>query len=340
MKTQKLLIFGGTGFIGKSLAIQFLQQSWEVVIIGRPDALLKCQNESLFRSHPAHLSFAVWDGETLAQTWTQHLEQADLVINLAGKSVNCRYTEKNKKAVLESRVHTTRLIGEAIDHCKYPPELWINAGSSTIYRHSLDTAQTESGGTISEWKKDNMPFSLFDQLRFQQMDFSVMVCKAWEDSFWKCSTPYTRKICLRIAITLGRGGVMEPYRMLAKWGLGGHQGTGRQKLSWVHIKDIGRACQFLFDQKELNGIFNLAAPEVATNQSFTTLVRKTLNRSFGLNASNEMLELGALIIGTETELMLKSRWVYPQRLLEAGFQFQYPELGKAVPEILQHWNKD
>lgn len=202
-----------------------------------------------------------------------------------------------------------------------------------------------------------MPFSLLDQVRFlckktkclitkgrhsiayQQLDndFSVSVCKAWEQCFWESPTPSTRKIALRIAIVLGRGGVMQPYRMLSLLGLGGKQGHGKQKFSWIHIQDLCRACEYLETRQELNGVFNLAAPGVITNAEFCQTINQTLQQKIALPATTTMLELGAFLLGTETELILKSRWVKPRRLLEAGFSFNYPTLAPTVENILSNW---
>ena len=169
-------------------------------------------------------------------------------------------------------------------------------------------------------------------------DFSVAVCKAWEQTFFECPTPQTRKVALRIAIVLGRGGVMQPYRTLTLLGLGGQQGTGRQKFSWIHLNDLCRACEFISQKQELTGVFNLAAPGVVTNAEFCSNIKSLMNKRMALPATAFLLELGAMLLGTETELILKSRWVAPRRLLEAGFKFEYPELNGALKNILGRWN--
>jgi hypothetical protein len=358
MPKKKLLLFAGTGFIGQELSNFFISH-WDVVVIGRTSSLQKFTTR-WNRIHPnLPIKTETWDGRHIESNWSRHLEAADLVINLAGKSVNCRYNEQNKKEILESRTTTTTLIGKAIAACQNPPKLWINAGSSTIYAHSLLRGNDEYTGFISDAKYDNMPYSILDRIRFKlkrlwricqfgnnsfevnslNQDFSVHVCKKWEESFYRSATPTTRKIGLRIAITLGRGGVMVPYRMLTKIGLGGAQGDGHQKLSWIHVQDVCRACEFLYEQKHLEGCFNLSAPEVISNRQFTQTMCKKMNAKIALPAGKSLLEMGALLILTETELILKSRWVISKKLQDAGFQFVYPTIDKCVDEILTNWSE-
>ena len=234
-------------------------------------------------------------------------ENSDLIINLSGKSVNCRYNEKNKKDIFNSRVTATKIISEAIHKCLKPPQLWINASSATIYRHAEDRPQDEYTGEF-------------------QNDFSVKVCKLWEKTFYEQQTPATRKIALRMAITLGSGGVLIPYFNLLKFGLGGKQGSGKQMYSWIHIEDTCRIIEWIYEHKELNGTYNCCSPNPVTNKEFMRSVRKATGHIIGLPAFKWMLKIGASIIGTETELILKSRWVIPSKILETGFQFKFPKL--------------
>jgi uncharacterized protein (TIGR01777 family) len=238
-----------------------------------------------------------------------------VVINLAGKSVNCRYNRKNKQEIFDSRTNATKAIGEAIRRAVQPPELWINAASATIYRHATDQPQDELNGEMHN-------------------DFSVQVCKLWEQTFFAERTPFTRKVALRMAITLGAGGVMIPYFNLVKFGLGGHHGSGKQMYSWVHIKDVCRVIDFMEVRKDLEGVFNVCSPNPVTNDVFMKTLRKVTGHFIGLPAYKWMLKIDAAIIGTETELILKSRWVVPTKLLKEGFKFKFSELQEALEAIV------
>lgn len=265
---NKIVIAGGSGFIGKYLKEKFEQSSYKVFIISRQQG------------------FVNWsDGAAI----TNALEDAELLINLAGKSVDCRYNEKNKREIFSSRTETTKSLGEAIQRCNHPPKLWINAGTATIYRHAEDKAMTEATGEIGK-------------------GFSVEVAKAWEKSFFDFHLNTTRQVLLRIAIVLGKDeGVMKPFTNLVRFGLGGKQGSGNQMFSWIHIEDLYRIILFLKEQEKLKGIFNCAAPNPITNKTFMQKLRKAMHVKFGLPSPKWLLEAGAVIIKTETELILKSR---------------------------------
>lgn len=303
MKNKKIVIAAGTGFIGTGM-IEYFGSDNDIVILTR---------------HPVaghgRVKYVEWDGKTL-NAWSKELENTDLLVNLAGKSVNCRYTEENKQEIFDSRTNATAVLGAAIRTLQHPPALWINAASATIYRHAEDRPMDEYTGEMEN-------------------DFSVQVCKRWEATFNQEETPGTRKAILRIAVTLGhQGGVMEPYLNLVKFGLGGHQGSGRQQFSWVHITDVCRMMEWLHEHPELDGVFNCSAPHPVSNRQFMKTLRKAAGHFLGLPASTWMLRIGARLIGTETELLLKSRWVLPTRALQAGFVFQYPELQSAMENII------
>ena len=294
---KKVVLAGGTGFIGQYFEKKYKEQGYEVLIISR---------------QPQHISWS--DQERIISA----LNKAELVINLAGKSVNCRYNEKNKKEILRSRTETTDMIGLAILACEHPPSLWINSSTATIYRHAEDFPMTEGNGEIGT-------------------GFSVDVAKAWEQSFFNFQLPQTRQVALRIAIVLGEnGGVIEPYLNLVRFGLGGVQGSGKQMFSWIHIEDLYRIFDFIEANKELNGIFNASAPQPVTNCEFMGQLRKVKKQTIGYPSPKWMLEMGALIMRTETELLLKSRWVLPERLEQEGFKFTYETVEKALKQIVKN----
>ena len=293
---EKIVLAGGTGFIGTYLHKKFEEEGYQVLIISRDSQ---------------HIS---WDNNGELK---KALEGAAVLVNLAGKSVDCRYTKKNKELILNSRVQTTRKLQTIVDQCTSAPKLWINACTATIYRHAEDRPMDENTGEIGA-------------------GFSVDVARAWEAAFFEKPANGTRKIALRIAITLGKdGGVMKPFVNLTKWGLGGPQGNGRQMFSWLHIEDLFRIIKFLMANQQLNGVFNCSAPNAVSNRTFMKELRHIIKPVFHLPSPRLLLEVGACLIRTETELILKSRWVTPAKLLAAGFTFKYPTIDKALQNILQ-----
>ncbi|HWB27056.1 MAG TPA: TIGR01777 family oxidoreductase [Chitinophagaceae bacterium] len=314
MTNKKIIIAGGSGFIGNALT-EYFGGNNEIVILTRGIkhaannnfGTVKLQTKSRAR-------FVQWNSKDAGE-WCKEIDGADIVINLTGKSVNCRYTVKNKQEIFDSRTNATKAIGEAIRNAVVPPKLWVNAASATIYRHATDRPQDEYTGDIEN-------------------DFSVQVCKLWEKTFFEQRTPFTRKVALRMAVTLGDGGVIIPYLNLCKFGLGGHQGSGKQMFSWVHAEDICRAVEFFFENTHLEGVYNVCSPNPVINRAFMQTLRKVTGHVFGLPAFKWMLKIGAAIIGTETELLLKSRWVVPTKLTEEGFTFKYPQLEGAFSAIV------
>lgn len=299
----KIVLAGGSGFIGKALAKRFLDQGDEVVVLSR-------------HAEPAAegITFLQWDGKNLGP-WEETLEGAEMVINLAGKSVDCRYNEKNKKAILDSRVDSTRILGKAIQQAKNPPPLWINSSTATIYRHAEDRPMDDETGEIGS-------------------GFSVNVAKAWEEAFFSAETPKTRKVALRSAIVLGKeGGVFIPFKNLVKLGLGGVQGNGRQMFSWIHEEDLFKIIGFIQSRK-FEGVVNVSAPNPLPNAEVMKVFRKALGIPFGFPSPSWLLAIGAWFIRTETELLLKSRWVVPSRLLSAGYRFKYPTLSEALATLV------
>lgn len=316
MKNKKIVLAGGTGFIGQQLMSHFGPDN-EIVILTRNTPREKTNAFNDFVIPDAlkeHVKIVYWDGKTVG-LWAHELEDAALLINLAGKTVNCRYSDANKQAIFDSRTLPTKVLGQAVAQCVHPPALWINASSATIYRHAMDRPQDEFTGEIEN-------------------DFSVQVCKLWEKTFFEQQTPRTRKIALRTAVTLANGGVMKPYLTLCKYGLGGKQGSGKQMYSWVHIEDICRIVDFLYERQDLEGVFNVSSPYPVTNSQFMQLLRKRAGHLFGLPAFAWMLYGARFFTGTEPELLLKSRWVLPTRLLNEGFVFKYAKLEDAFNNII------
>ena len=295
MKNKKIVLAGGTGFVGKYLKTKFTELGYDVKIISR-------QNNSI-----------QWNDVDSIQ---EAIDNSEMLINLAGKSVDCRYNKKNKDEILKSRTETTKILGETILKCKNPPELWINSSTATIYRHAQDRPMTESNGEIGS-------------------GFSVGVATQWEKVFFDFKLSKTRQVALRMAIVLGKdGGVMIPFKNLVRIGLGGKQGSGNQMFSWIHIEDLFGIIQFVQANKKMEGAYNCSAPNPVSNEILMRSLRQAMNIKFGLPSPKFLLEIGAFIIRTETELILKSRWVIPERLMKAGFQFQFSTIDDALRNIL------
>ena len=304
MSKNKIILAGGTGFLGNCLAQHFAALGYEVVIITR-----KHQPDN------GRISYAKWNGKNIGN-WAEHIEGAEAVINLTGRSVDCRYTEANKQLIYDSRLDATHVLGRAIKSSVKPPKVWINAASATIYRHATDRDMDEYTGEIGE-------------------GFSVDVCQKWEKAFDDAQTPHTRKVALRIGIVLGRdGGALAPLKNLAKWGLGGKQGKGNQYFSWLHEDDFVAIVMRALTDDTMQGVYNTTAPKPLPNNEMMAALRKATKRPFGLPTPTWMLHIGAAMIKTEVELILKSRRVVPKRLLEAGFQFKYNEFDGAVKNLV------
>jgi uncharacterized protein (TIGR01777 family) len=299
---KRVVLAGGSGFLGEALGRRYLAEGYDVTTISRHAPAWQGSK------------FLPWDGKTLGG-WAQALEGADLLVNLAGKSVDCRYNERNRKDILSSRVDSTRVLGEAIEDAKLPPKVWFNSSTATIYRHAEDRPMDEATGEIGS-------------------GFSVEVATQWEEAFWASNTPKTRKTALRTALVLGKGaGVLSPLYRLARLGLGGTQGSGRQMFSWVHEEDFFRILRFM-EEKTMEGTVNCTAPGPVMNREWMAALRKALKVPFGLPAPRFLLELGTFLLRTESELVLKSRWVIPTRLLQAGFKFKYPTLPEALADLV------
>lgn len=311
---RKLVLPGGSGFLGRMLIRHFAELGWEVVVLTRRP------REALPMARAVS-----WDAATRGD-WQREIDGATAIVNLTGRSVDCRYNARNRRAILNSRVESTRVLGQAIQRCAQAPAVWLNMSTATIYRHSLDREMDEASGEIAATPE-------------VKDAFSIQVAQAWEKELWQADTPSTRKVALRTAMVLGTepGGVYRVLRRLARWGLGGSMASGRQFASWIHERDFCRSVEWLIESKwdgaALCGAVNVVAPAPISNCRMMRIVRAASGIPFGLPASRWMLEVGAVLLRTETELILKSRRVVPGRLAAAGFEFEFPELRGAVAEL-------
>ena len=312
---MKIVIPGGSGQVGTLLARAFHADYHDVVVLSRR-----------LQSRPWRV--VRWDGEHLDH-WEREMDGADVVINLAGRSVNCRYNAANRREILQSRVLSTRVVGEAICHAAHPPRAWLQASTATIYAHRYDEANDERTGVLgghepaapSTWR------------------FSIDVARAWEQAFNEAATHHTRKIALRSAMTLSPddGGIFDTLLGLVRRGLGGPAADGRQFISWIHYEDFVAAVRWLIAHEEVDGIVNVASPGPLPNAQFMKVLREAWGIPIGLPAQRWMLEIGAIFMRTETELILKSRRVVPGRLLEHGFTFKFPTWNIAAPDLCREW---
>ena len=307
---NRIIIAGGSGFLGSTLAEHFARKGIEIVILTRNHRL-----------RTGRVRDAYWDGATTGG-WTRELEGAGALINLAGISVNCRYHARNRERMLDSRLHSTRVLGEAIGRCSNPPPVWLNSSTATIYKHTFGPAWDEAGeiGGCAEAKDL----------------FSVHLAKEWEGAFNEASTAPTRKVALRSAMVLGHGrnSVLPNLLRMARLGLGGPMAGGRQFVSWIHREDFCRAVEWIIEHENIRGVVNLAAPNPVPNAEFMATIRKVCRAPFGLPAPLWLLEIGAFFLRTETELLIKSRRVVPGKLLAGGFSFLHPHLRPAIEHLV------
>lgn len=314
---MKIVIPGGSGQVGTILARAFQADGHEVVILSR-------------RAEKSVWRIARWNAETFGD-WTREFENADAIINLAGRSVNCRYTPENRREIIESRVKSTKIVGEAIAKVANPPRVWLQASTATIYAHRFDAPNDEITGIIGGNEPDAP----------DTWNFSIDVAKAWEQAANEAETPRTRKILLRSAMTMSpdAGGIFDVLLNLVRKGLGGTSGDGRQYLSWIHDADFIRSIYWLVEHEELSGAVNLAAPNPLPNREFMKILRDAWGTKIGLPATELMLEIGAFFMQTETELVLKSRRVVPTRLLESDFEFEFPDWENAARDLCRRWRE-
>ena len=299
---MKIVIPGGSGHLGTLLARSFHEAGDQVVVLSR--AILNTPWRTV-----------QWDGETLDK-WAEEFEEADAVINLAGQSVNCRYTPENRQMITDSRVKSTKVVGDAIAQAWKPPRVWLQASTATIYAHTYDTPHDETNGIIGG-EEPKAP----DTWRF-----SIDVATSWERALQDSATPNTRRVAMRTAIVMHPtpGSPFDMFLRLVRFGMGGQAGDGMQYVSWIHDRDFVNAINWVIEHDQLEGPVNLTAPNPLTNAEFMRSLRAAWGIPFGLPATEWMLEVGAFVLKTETELILKSRRVVPTKLLESGFKFEFP----------------
>jgi len=318
----KIVITGGSGQVGRILSRHFHGRGADVAIIAR-------------HVEPTAWTAVAWDG-LHAGDWCEQLEGADVVINLAGRSVNCRYNQANRREIMESRIITTRLVGDAIASASDPPKLWMNASTATIYRHAVDRPDRPDR-TVRPMDEVDGEIGGGEARLPSSWRFSYDVATSWERAFVEFETPRTRKIALRSAIVMSpdRGGAFETLLNLVRAGLGGSAGSGRQFVSWIHEADFAAAIEFLIAHRDLDGCINVSSPQPLPNRDFMGALRRAYGAPIGLPATSWMLEVGAFLLRTETELILKSRRVVPRRLVEAGFEFRFPEWSAAATDLVR-----
>lgn len=341
---MKIVIAGGTGQIGHILARFWAGQSvvpsqdlahdiaHDIVILTRRSPSVQGLRASI------NVRYVQWNPTKFHSTgaWVAELDGADVVINLAGRTVNCRYNVRNLRAMMDSRVDSTRVLGEAMAHCKTPPKLWLQSSTATIYQHTYDTPQDETTGIIGDREAIDHP----NDPRYQVPDYwrySIDIATAWERTCMEANTPATRRVLLRTAMVMSPdpGGVFAVLRRLVKLGLGGKNGQGDQYISWIHEYDFCHALQYLIEHDDIEGPVNICSPNPLSNIDFMAQLRDACNMPLGLPAAKWQLEIGAVVLRTDTELLLKSRRVVPGRLLAHGFTFQYPEWSDAAKALVK-----
>jgi hypothetical protein len=308
---MRIVIFGGSGQVGRVLDRALSGRGHEVVVVSR-----------------GAKGARAWDGRSIGP-WTVLLEDADAVVNLAGRSVNCRYTRANLRAMMASRVESTRVVGEAMARAKRPPRVWLQMSTATIYAHTFGASHDEKTGVLGGDERGVPAY----------WKTSIDIAQAWEREQAKAATPSTRKVVLRSAMVMSpdRGGVFDVLLGLVRRGLGGPAAGGRQYVSWIHERDFARAVEMLLERDDLEGPFNLSSPGSLPQREMMATLRRAAGVSLGLPAMKWMLEIGAFFLRTDTELLLKSRRVAPGRLLDAGFAFEFPDWAAGAEDLVRRW---
>lgn len=315
---MKISIPGGSGQVGTALAKAFHRDGHEVVVLGRSP------EKSDWRT-------IKWDGKTLGD-WAAEIDGADVVINLAGRSVNCRYNAENRRQIMDSRVDSTRVIGEAISQAANPPKVWLQSSTATIYAHSFDRENDDVTGVIGGNEADAP----------DTWNFSIDVATSWERMTNEADTPNTRKVLMRSAMTMGtgRGGIFDTMLGIVRLGLGGTAASGKQYISWVHEDDFIRSVCWLIEHESLSGPINISSPNPLPNKEFMRIFREAWGTRIGLPAFEWQLAIGAFFMRTETELILKSRRVIPKLLTDSGFEFEFPNWDDACRELCKRWRSE
>ncbi|NGQ97391.1 TIGR01777 family protein [Brevibacillus sp. SYP-B805] len=302
---KRVILAGGSGFLGQSLAAYLTQRGYDVVILTRGGS-----------RDGQPIRYVQWDGEHLGE-WAREIEGSHAVVNFTGKSVNCIYTRKNREEIMRSRLQSVKVLTDAILACENPPQAFVQAGSLAIFGDTRALCDEESPhGT----------------------GFSVEVCQRWEEAFFERELPLTRKVLLRIGFALGKnGGALEPLMKLAKYNLGGTVGSGRQYISWLHLDDLNEMLLWAIEKEKMSGIYNATGPNPVTNKEFMRTLRKVMNKGWAPPAPSPVVWLGAyLVMRTEPSLALTGRNCVPKRLLESGFTFRYPDLEEALRDLIPH----
>jgi uncharacterized protein (TIGR01777 family) len=319
---MRIVIPGGSGQIGRMLALYFQERGHHVAVLTRSP-------------YAAPYQTVHWDGQHIGR-WVETLEGADVCLHLSGRSVNCRATAKNRRELYDSRIRPTRLLGQVIAGLAEPPRLWMNASTATVYRHSLDQDMDEATGAIGGGEM------LSPRRRVpEKWDWTIQLVKDWEEAFFEAPTPRTRRVALRTSLVFSPvpGNIFAVLSNLVRFGLGGTQGNGRQYVSWMHETDFARATEFLIQREEIDGPVNLAAPEPLPNREFMAALREAWDMPNGLPAPAPLISIGAFFLRTEPELVLKSRRVVPGKLLDAGFEFQFLEWSAAAEDLARQWRQ-
>jgi uncharacterized protein (TIGR01777 family) len=322
-RALRIVLPGGSGQVGQMLARHFQERGHHVTVLTRGP-------------YTAPWQTVHWDAAHRG-TWIETLEGADVCINLAGRSVNCRYTAANRQAIYDSRIQSTKLLNQVFSELADPPPLWLNASAATIYRRvrderGIDLRLDETYAVVDGSEPGAEGWS-------ERRGFSSRVARDWETAFFQTETPRTRKIALRSAVTFSPtpGNVFAVLSNLVRLSLGGKQGNGRQFVTWIHEADYARAVEFLIDHEELDGPFNLAAPNPLPNRAFMAALRDAWDMPNGFPAPSLAIHLGALLMRTEAELVLQSCRAVPGRLLDAGFEFEFPDWPEAAEDLVKQW---
>lgn len=315
---RKVVIPGGTGHLGRILCRYFHGAGDHVTVLGRSAP------ERARRDLAPGVNYARWNGRDPG-AWCAAIDGADVVVNLAGRTVDCRYNKTNLQEMLSSRVDSARAVGAAIESAAAPPALWLQMSTATVYAHTHGPANDEASGVIGG-REPGVP---------SYWGFSVHIAEEWERMQREAKTPATRKVALRTAMVMSaeRGGPFATMRRLARCGLGGSIAGGKMFMSWIHERDFVRATEHVIQEASTEGPVNFAAPTPLPQKEFMGELRRALGVPLGLPAAAWMIGLGAILLRTDPELILKSRRVVSGRLRDSGFEFEFADWSSAVRDL-------